>query len=83
MLTAVSSARVKETVLIGDDTDWLVLLLYYAEMDAHEVFLKSEPNISAQHNKIWCIRQSKVLNSYLVRMYVITYSSSKQSVVVM
>ena len=47
VLTAVASARHKETVLIGDDTDLLVLLLYHAEMDAYEVFLKSEPNKSA------------------------------------
>ena len=39
----------------------LVLPLYHAEMDAHEVFLKSEPKNSAQQNKIWCIRQSKQL----------------------
>ena len=51
VLTAVASARHKETVLIGDDTDLLVLLLHHAEMDAHEVFLKH----------IWCIRQSKQL----------------------
>ena len=61
VLTAVASARQKETVLIGDDTDLLVLLLHHAEMDAHEVFLKSEPKKSAQQNKIWCIRQSKQL----------------------
>ena len=61
MLTAVASARHKETVLIGDDTDLLVLLLHHAEMDAHEVFLKSEPKKSAQQNKIWCITQSKQL----------------------
>ena len=30
-------------------------------MVSHEVFLKSEPNKSAQQNKIWCIRQSKQL----------------------
>ena len=48
MLTAVASARHKETVLIGDDTDLLVLLLHHAEMDAHEVFLKSEPKKSTQ-----------------------------------
>ncbi len=58
VLTAVASARHKETVLIGDDTDLLVLLLHHADMDAHEVFLKSEPKKSAQQNKIWCIRQS-------------------------
>ena len=80
VLTAVASARHKETVLIGDDTDLLVLLLHHADMDAHEVFLKSEPKKSAQQNKIWCIRQSKQLWG---RMYVITYSSSTQSLVVM
>ena len=30
-------------------------------MEAHEVFLKSEPNKSAQQNTLWCIRQSKQL----------------------
>ena len=39
----------------------LVLLLHHAEMDAREVFLKSEPKKSAQQNKIWCIRQYKRL----------------------
>ena len=43
--------RHKEPVLIGDDTDLLVLLLHRAEMDAHEVFLKSEPNKSSQQKK--------------------------------
>ena len=35
VLTAVTSARHKETVLIGDDTYLLVLLLHHAEIDAH------------------------------------------------
>ena len=61
VLTAVASAMRNETVLIGDDIDLLVLLLHHAEMDAHEVFLKSEPTKSAQQNKIGCIRQSKQL----------------------
>ena len=39
----------------------LVILLHHAEMDAHEVFLKSEPNKSPQQKKMWCIRQSKQL----------------------
>ena len=46
VLTAVASARHKETVLSGDDTDLLVLLLHHAEMDVHDVFLKSEPKKS-------------------------------------
>ena len=61
MLTAVASARHKETILIGDDTDLLVLLLHHAKMNAHEVFLKSEPKKSVQQNKMWCIMQSKQL----------------------
>ena len=71
MLRAVASAMRNETVLIGDDIDLLVILLHHAEMDEHEVFLKSEPTKSAQHNKT-CAKQGN-LNSYLVRMYVITY----------
>ena len=39
VLTAVASARHKDTVLLD-------LLLHHAEMDAHEVFLKSEPKKS-------------------------------------
>ena len=61
MLTAIASARLKETVLIGDDPYLLVLLLHHTDMDAHEVFLKSEPKKSTQQNKIWFIRQYKQL----------------------
>lgn len=32
--TAITKARDQTTVLIGEDTDLLVLLLYHAEMDA-------------------------------------------------
>ena len=44
VLTAVASARHKETVLIGDDTDLLVLLLHHAELDAHEVQSPRNPH---------------------------------------
>lgn len=40
---AVASARTKTTVVIGDDTDLLVLLLYHADASTHEVFLAPEP----------------------------------------
>ena len=61
VLTAAASARHKETVLIGDDTDLLVLLIHHAEIDTHELFLKSKPKKAAQQNKIWCILQCKQL----------------------
>ena len=45
--SAVASARHKSSVLIRNDTDVLALLLPQAEMDAHRVFLKSEPKQSS------------------------------------
>ena len=36
--TAVESARRPNTVLVGDDTDLLILLCYYTEMSAEELF---------------------------------------------
>ena len=59
--TAVASARTKETVITGDDTDLLVLLLCHAEINTHDLFLISEPKQSLSKNKIWCIQQSKEL----------------------
>ena len=56
--TGVASARHRDSVLIRDDTDLLVILLHRAEMDAHRVFLKSETKQSSQQNKIWFKEQS-------------------------
>ena len=39
---AVQCATINNTVLIGDDTDLLVLLCYHASMDSHDLFLLSE-----------------------------------------
>ena len=55
---AVASARHKDSVLIGDDTDVLVLLIHHAEMDSHRVFLESKYKQSSQQNKIWFVEQS-------------------------
>ena len=41
--TAITKARDQTTVLIGEDTGLLVLLLYHAEMDAKELFFRPEP----------------------------------------
>ena len=57
----VGSARAKETVIIGDYTDLLILLLYHAEINTHDLFLASEPKQGSSKNKIWCIQQSKEL----------------------
>lgn len=36
---AVEPARVMDTVLVGDDTDLLILLCFHASMDSHNIFL--------------------------------------------
>lgn len=41
--TAIQSSRSITTVLVGDDTDLLVLLCYHAKMNANELFFKAEP----------------------------------------
>ena len=41
--TAVASARNKSTVVIGEHTDLLILLLHYVQMEAHDLFLAPEP----------------------------------------
>lgn len=59
--TALASARTRDTVLIGDDTDLLVLLLYHADMTANELFLVSESKQATKSRRVWCIKQSKEL----------------------
>ena len=56
--TAAASARSKDTVVVGGHHDLLVLL-QHAEMNAHELFLKSEPKNLTQQTKSWCIKQTK------------------------
>ena len=41
--SAITKERDQTTVLIGEDTDLLVLLLYHAEMDTKELFFRPEP----------------------------------------
>lgn len=48
----VESARVVDTVLVGDDTDLLVLLCYHASLHSHNIFLKPEPKKNAKNHRI-------------------------------
>ena len=54
--TAIASARTKDTVLVGDDTDVLVLLLHHAELNAQELFLAPEPKKATRTRRIWCMK---------------------------
>ena len=60
--TAITKARDQMTVLIGKDTDLLVLLLYHAEMDAKELFFRPEPHQRDMTVwKLWDIKKTKTV----------------------
>ena len=40
---AVQSATISKTVLVGEDTDLIVLLYYHASLDSHNLFFHPEP----------------------------------------
>ena len=55
--TALNSSNKIDTILIGEDTDLLVLLCYHFRQEPFGVFLMSEPKQSTTHQiKIWNIR---------------------------
>lgn len=61
-LTAIESAKTKPTVLLGEDTDLLVLLLHHADVTSNSLIFKSG-NVSKvnTHIKIWDILKTKLL----------------------
>ena len=40
---AVQSATTSKTVLVGEDTDFIVLLCYHSSPDYHDLFFRPEP----------------------------------------
>ncbi len=56
--TAVESAKNMDTVLVGDDTDLLVLLCYYTDLNSHNLFFRPEPKRN-QQQRIWNMKVVK------------------------
>ncbi|XP_065915240.1 uncharacterized protein [Dysidea avara] len=57
---AVESATVTDTVLVGDDTDLLVLLCYHACLNSHTIFFKPEPKrTTTKKLRVWNISAAK------------------------
>ena len=56
---AVETASTVDTVLIGDDNDLLILLIYHASLDSHNLFLKPEPKKNTKNSRVWNIRAVK------------------------
>ncbi|CAH3108670.1 unnamed protein product, partial [Porites lobata] len=70
--TAVESAKERNTVLVGDDTDLLVLLCFYTRSDSFDFYFKPEPKENPRRraaalkkyaNSLHFREQAKVFNS--------------------
>ena len=57
--TAVESARTNTTVIVGDDTDLLVLLCYHASKDGCDLYLRPEPKANARGTRVWHMKRVK------------------------
>ena len=58
--TAVQAARSHNSVLVGDDTDLLVLvMLYHGEMDANDLFFIPQPKQHSKTRRVWNIKKTK------------------------
>ena len=56
---AVQSATTSNTVLVGDDTDLIVLLCYHAKLESHDLFFRPEPKKNSKKLRIWNIEATK------------------------
>ena len=56
---AVESAAMVNTVLVGDDTDLLILLCYHASLGSHSIFFRSEPKKTTKNPRVWDIKAVK------------------------
>ena len=56
---SVEAASEVNTVLVGDDTDLLILLIYHASLDSCSLFLKPEPRKSTKKSRVWNIHAVK------------------------
>ena len=52
---SVESASAVNTVLVGDYTDLLILLIYNASLDSCSLFLKQDPSKSTKKSRVWNI----------------------------
>jgi len=67
--TAIACANTKDTVLVGDDTDLLVLLCSRAGPTSHNLFYRPEPKLTSRMQaRYWNIEQVQKTPSFLSHM---------------
>ena len=59
VLKAIQSATTTNTVLVGDDTDLIVLLCYHASLDSHDLLFRPEPKKTTRKPRTWNIKAIK------------------------
>ena len=59
VMKAVQSANSSNTVLVGDDTDLIILLCHHASIESHDLFLCPEPKKTTKQPHIWNIKVTK------------------------
>ena len=50
---AVKSATTTNTVLVGDDTDLIILLCHHTSLESHDLFFCPEPKKNMKKPRIW------------------------------
>ncbi|XP_052787427.1 uncharacterized protein LOC128222459 isoform X1 [Mya arenaria] len=77
---AVESATTRNTVLIGDDTDLLILLIYHTNLDTHDLLFKPEP---ATTSRLYGIGKGaaikKLITSNVFRLQATVFGTSSAS----
>ena len=64
---AVETAENSNTVVVGDDTDLLVLLIYHTKLNHNEIFFIPEPKKNSKC-RIWNVKQVKTeLGSFVCK----------------
>lgn len=58
--TAVGASEQRDVVVIADDTDVLILLCFYVQMENKKVILKPEPKCGATNIRQWNIQTTKL-----------------------
>ena len=53
------SAKTNPTVLIGEDTDFLILLCYHADPDGEDLFFMGARKKASISAKVWNIKRAK------------------------
>ncbi len=56
---AVESAATTDTVLIGDDTDLLILLIYHTNPKSCDLFFQPEPKKNVKKLRVWNMKYVK------------------------